>query len=117
MQGLPPCNYGTTKYNGVTFYLDTVDDTFNYWSGPNANACTEFQTTQTLCLNGAPNNANDAPTPGLPGLTGNIATGCTNNVTVQFIWEPNVAHSWQQQYNTVRWQFFAANPKPATRKP
>ena len=116
-EGLSPCNYGTTKYNAVTFYLDTVDDTFKYWSGPNANACTEFQTTQTLCLNDAPNNANDAPTPGLPGLTGNIATGCTNNVTVQFIWEPNVAHSWQQQYNTARWLFFASNPKPAMRKP
>ena len=113
---LPPCNYGTTLYNAVRFYLDTVDDTFNYWTGPNTNACTTFQTAQTLCLNGAPNNANDAPTPGLPGFTGNIATGCTNNVTVQFIWEPNVAHSWQQQYNTFRWQFFAANPKPAAPK-
>src|ERR1035438_9748711 len=48
-KNLWPCNYGTTKYSGVTFTLDTVDDTFNYWTGPNANACTVFQTTQTLC--------------------------------------------------------------------
>jgi hypothetical protein len=62
-------------------------------------------------LNGVPNNANDAPTPNMTGLTGNIATGCTNDVEVQFIWEPDVAHSFQQQYDTVRWQFFAAHPK------
>lgn len=97
-----PCNYGTTKYSGVTFTLDTVDDTFNYWAGPNANACTVFQTTQTLCTNGEPT----------PGLSGNIATGCSaSNVEVQFIWEWNVAHSYQQQNNTARWLFFAAHPK------
>ena len=33
---LPPCNYGTTLYSGVTSTLDTVDDTFNYWAGPNS---------------------------------------------------------------------------------
>jgi poly(3-hydroxybutyrate) depolymerase len=109
---LPPCNYGTTNYSGVIFTMGSVDDTFNYWTGPNTNACTQFQTTQTLCSNHAPNNANDAPTPGLTGLTGNIASSCANNSEVQFIWEPNIAHSWQQQYNTVRWQFFAAHPKP-----
>lgn len=115
---LPPCNYGKTSYSGVVFYLDTVDDTFNYWTGPTANSCTVFQTTQPLCLNDEPNNANDAQIPGLPaGLTGNMATGCTNNnVTVEFIWEPDVAHSWQTQYDTARWQFFAAHPKPATEK-
>jgi poly(hydroxyalkanoate) depolymerase family esterase len=110
-ENLWPCGYGTTYYSGVLFTLDTVDDTFNYWSGPNANACTVFQTTQPLCLNGVPNNANDAPTPGMRGLTGNVATGCTNNTEVQFIWEPDVAHSFQQQYDAVRWQFFAAHPK------
>jgi poly(3-hydroxybutyrate) depolymerase len=111
---LPPCNYGTTLYSGVTFTLDTVDDTFNYWV--QQNSCTVLQTTETLCSDGAPNNANDAPTPGMSGLTGNIATGCTDDVEVQFIWEPNLAHSWKQPYNTARWLFFAANPMPATRK-
>jgi poly(3-hydroxybutyrate) depolymerase len=110
--GLPPCDYGTTKYSGVTFTLDTVDDTFNYWTGPNANACKVFQTTQTLCLDDAPNNANDAPTPGMSGMTGNVATSCANNTEVQFIWEPGVGHSWQQKNNTARWLFFAAHPKP-----
>ena len=108
-----PCSYGTTKYSGVTYTLDTVDDTFNYWA--QQNGCTTLQTSQPLCLNSAPNNTNDAPTPGMPNMTGNIATGCTNNVEVQFIWEPNVAHSFQQQYNAQRWQFFAANPMPAAR--
>jgi poly(3-hydroxybutyrate) depolymerase len=109
---LPPCNYGTTVYSNVTFSLDTVDDTFNYWVAQNS--CTTLQTTQPLCLNGAPNNANDAPVPGLPGLSGNVATGCANNTEVQFIWEPNVGHSFQQQNNTARWLFFAAHPMQST---
>jgi poly(3-hydroxybutyrate) depolymerase len=108
---LPPCNYGTTVYSAVTYYLDTVDDTFNYWA--TQNSCTTLQTTQPLCLNDAPDNANDAPTPGMTGKTGNIATGCKDDVEVQFIWEPNVGHSYQAQNNTARWLFFAAHPKPA----
>lgn len=97
---LPPCNYGTTKYSGVNFTLDTVDDTFNYWV--QQNSCKVMQTTQTLCTN-------DAPT---PGLSGNIATGCeVSNVEVQFIWEPNIAHSFQQQNDTTRWLFFASHEK------
>ena len=108
---LPPCNYGPTNYSGVIYTMDSVDDTFNYWTGPNTNACTQFQTTQTLCANSAPNNANDAPSPGLSGMTGNIASSCANNTEVQFIWEPNIAHSWQPKYDAVRWQFFAAHPK------
>ena len=114
-ENLWPCNYGTTKYSSGTFYLDTVDDTFNYWTGPLANACTVFQTTQTLCLNDEPNNANDAPTPGMPGDTGNIATGCASpngqNVEVQFIWEKGVAHSWDGANNTARWLFLSSHPK------
>jgi len=110
---LPPCNYGRTGYSGVLYYLDTVDDTFNYWTGPNANACTVFQTTQPLCLDDAPNNANDAPTPGLTGLTGNVATGCSqSNIEVQFVWEPGVPHAYGPKYNTARWQFLASHPKP-----
>jgi poly(3-hydroxybutyrate) depolymerase len=109
---LPPCNYGTTGYSGVIYHLDTVDDTFNYWTGPNANACTAFQTSQPLCLNDAPNNTNDAPTPGMTGLTGNVASSCSeSNVEVQFIWEPGVTHAFEPQYNTARWLFFAAHPK------
>jgi poly(3-hydroxybutyrate) depolymerase len=125
-ENLPPCNYGTTKYNGVNFYLDTVDDTFNFWTvgppgGPSTNACTTLQTTAPLCLNDEPNYLNDAPTPNMPGLTGNIATGCTNsNVVVQFIWEPNIEHSWQQEYDTQRWLFFKnpyASITQVTQKP
>ena len=107
-----PCGYRTTKYSGVTFYLDTVDDTFNFWTGSSADACTAFATAQPLCLNGVPNNANDAPMLGVSGLTGNDATACANNVNteVQFIWMPGIGHSWEQQYNALRWSFLASHP-------
>ncbi len=102
---LPPCNYGTTVYSGVTFYLDTVDDTFNYWVGQNQ--CTTLQTTETLCTNGE----------ATPGLSGNVATGCTgNNIEVQFIWESGVGHSWINSNDTTRWLFLAAHPKTAGSK-
>lgn len=103
---LPPCNYSTTKYNGVIFTLDTVDDTFNYWSGTSADACTVFANTEPLCLNGAAN----------PNTTGNDATGCTSNAEVQFNWEQGVAHNWQEQNNGARWTFFAKHPMPASRR-
>lgn len=104
-KNLWPCNYGTTKYSGVTFTLDTVDDTFNYWV--QQNACTTLQTSQSLCSNGEPTQ----------GLSGNDATSCAaSNIEVQFIWEQNVAHSWQQQNNTARWLFFASHPKQSARK-
>jgi len=106
-----PCGYGQTNYSGVIFTVDSGDDTFNFWTEPATNSCTTFQTTAPLCADNAPNNANDAPTPGIPGDTGNIATGCTNNIEVQFIWEPGVAHSAQTQTNIDRWLFFAAHPK------
>lgn len=99
---LPPCNYGQTNYSGVWFTLDTVDDTFNYWVSQNG--CTTLATTQTLCTN-------DAAT---PGLSGNIATGCAGNTEVQFIWEPGVAHSWQNANNTARWLFLSSHPKSSS---
>jgi poly(hydroxyalkanoate) depolymerase family esterase len=98
---LPPCNYGTTKYSGVTYTLDTVNDTYNYWV--DQNNCTTQQTTQPLCTNGKPTS----------GSSGNIATNCSNaNVEVQFIWESGVAHAWRAQNNVARWQFLSAHPKP-----
>ena len=110
---LLPCGYGTTKYSGVTYYLDTVDDTFNYWA--QQNSCTTLQTTQPLCLDGVPNNANDAPSPGMTGDTGNVAQGCASpggqNIEVQFIWEPGVGHSWVSNNNTARWNFLSTHPK------
>jgi poly(3-hydroxybutyrate) depolymerase len=97
---LPPCNYGTTVYGPVTYYLDTVDDTFNYWV--QQNKCSTLQTTQTLCTDGA----------ATPNLAGNIATGCTgNNIEVQFIWEPNTGHSWVSSHNASRWEFLSSHPK------
>lgn len=99
---LPPCNYGTTVYSKVTYYLDTVDDTFNYWV--QQNACTTLQTTQTLCTDGE----------ATAGLSGNVATNCgsNSNVEVQFIWEQNVGHTWTSGNNTSRWLFLSAHPKP-----
>lgn len=97
---LPPCNYGTTVYSRVTYYLDTVDDTFNYWVGQNQ--CSTLQTMQTLCTDGS----------ATPGLSGNIATGCTgNNTEVQFIWEQGLGHTWVNSDDTTRWLFLAAHPK------
>ena len=114
-QNLWPCGYGKTVYSGVTFTLDTVDDTFNYWV--KQNSCTTLQTTQTLCTATAPNNTNDAPTPGMPGFTGNVATSCVqSNIEVQFIWEPGVAHSYQAKNNIARWAFFAAHSKQPAKK-
>lgn len=113
-ENLWPCGYGTTSYSSVTFTLDTVDDTFKYWVTAPQNSCTTLETTQPLCLNGVPNNTNDAPTPGISGDTGNIATGCTNNVEVQFIWEAGVGHNPEPQTDVDRWLFFAAHPKPST---
>jgi poly(3-hydroxybutyrate) depolymerase len=100
---LPPCNYGDTNYGGIWYYLDTVDDTFNYWVSQNS--CTTLQTTQTLCTDGA----------ATPGLSGNVATGCTgSNIEVQFIWEPNTGHGWSSQNNNARWLFMAAHPKTSS---
>jgi poly(3-hydroxybutyrate) depolymerase len=104
-QNLWPCGYGTTVYSGVTFTLDTVDDTFNYWV--QQNKCTTLQTTQTLCSGNVPN----------PNVTGNIATTCSqSNIEVQFIWEPGVAHNFQSKNNTARWLFFAAHAKQPGKK-
>jgi poly(hydroxyalkanoate) depolymerase family esterase len=97
---LPPCNYGTTLYSDVAYYLDTVDDTFNYWV--QQNSCTALQTTQTLCTDGAATS----------GLSGNVATSCVaGNIEVMFNWEAGVGHAWTGKYNASRWLFFAAHPK------
>jgi poly(3-hydroxybutyrate) depolymerase len=97
---LAPCNNGATAYSGVTFHLDTVDDTFNYWVGQNH--CSNRQTTQNLCTGGSATS----------GLAGNIATGCTgNNIEVQFIWEQGVGHTWESGDNDARWQFLSSHPK------
>jgi poly(hydroxyalkanoate) depolymerase family esterase len=98
---LPPCNYGTTNYSGIIYYLDTVDNTFNYWVSQNA--CSTLQTTQTLCTDEQPTS----------GLSGNIATGCSGNSTieVQFIWEDGLGHSWVSKNDPTKWQFMAAHPK------
>jgi len=100
----PPCNYGTSGFSGVAYYMDTVDDTFNYWV--KQDNCSSLQTTQTLCTGGAPT----------PGLAGNMATGCTDSNVVQFIWESGVGHSWVAGNNTARWLFLAAHPKPAVKR-
>jgi poly(3-hydroxybutyrate) depolymerase len=96
---IPPCNNGTTNYSGKIFYLATVDQSFNYWV--KQDACTHKKNTKKLCLNGSAN----------PNTTGNDATGCSSKTEVQFIWEENVAHSWEPSNNTARWLFLAAHPK------
>jgi poly(hydroxyalkanoate) depolymerase family esterase len=97
--GISPCNNGIAKYSGKSFYLATVDDSFNYWT--QQNACTQLQNSQPLCQNGKANQ----------NTTGNDATACTASTEVQFIWEQNIAHSWQEKNDAARWQFLAAHPK------
>lgn len=94
-----PCGYGTTSYSSVSFVLDTVDDTFNYWVGQNS--CTTLATTQTLCSGSSAN----------PNVTGNLATGCTNKTQVQFIWEEGVGHTWQQKNLPAIWSFLSSYQK------
>ena len=96
---LPPCDNGTTEYSGYTFYMATVDQTFNYWTAQNS--CTVFQNNEPLCLDGKAN----------PATTGNDATACTNGVEVQFIWEESIGHEWEPGNNQTRWNFFASHPK------
>ena len=107
-----PCGYGLTKYAGVTFTLDTVDDTFNYWVAQNS--CSTLQTTATLCSGSTSNYENDAPTPGVSGDTGNVATGCSeSNTAVQFVWEPGMGHVWNTKNLPAIWNFLSSHPKQA----
>jgi poly(3-hydroxybutyrate) depolymerase len=113
-ENLWPCGYGTTTYSNITFTVDSVDDTFNYWK--QQNQCSTVETTAPLCLSGSPNSANDFQSPGIPGDTGNLATGCTvpagdQNIQVQFVWEPGVAHTWNQNNIPYIWNFFAGQQK------
>lgn len=113
-ENLWPCGYGATNYSSDIFTVGTVDDTFNYWT--QQNQCTTVETTQTLCLSGSPNNASDYPSPGIPGDTGNLATGCAvppggQNIQVQFVWEPGVAHTWNEYNIPYIWSFLSAQQK------
>ncbi|MGA9389712.1 MAG: Ig-like domain repeat protein [Candidatus Sulfotelmatobacter sp.] len=113
-ENLWPCDYGTTNYSNVVFTVGTVDDTFNYWV--QQDQCSTVETTQTLCLNGSPNNASDYPSPGIPGDTGNLATGCAvppggQNIEVQFVWEPGIAHTWNENNIPYIWSFLSAQQK------
>jgi poly(hydroxyalkanoate) depolymerase family esterase len=98
---LPPCGYGRAVYSNIWYYLDTVDDTFNYWVSQNQ--CSTLQTTQTLCTDGE----------ATPDLSGNVATECTgdSNIEVQFIWEQGLGHAWKSNNNAARWQFLSSHPK------
>jgi poly(3-hydroxybutyrate) depolymerase len=113
-ENLWPCGYGTTSYSSVIFTVSSVDDTFNYWK--QQNQCTTVETSATLCLNGSPNSANDYPSPDIPGDTGNLATGCVvppggQNIQVQFVWEPGVAHTWNQNNIPYIWNFLSGQQK------
>lgn len=94
-----PCGYGTTTYNGVTFTLDTVDDTFNYWV--RQDSCTSLATTETLCSGTTAN----------PNVSSNLATGCANNAEVEFMWEDGVGHLWELSNLAAIWTFFSEHVK------
>lgn len=99
------------------------EQTFNYWAGPTANACTTFDTTQPLC---------DAQG-SLTAVLEKDATGCHGSAEVRFYRLGGGAHLWyttpmnvadQVPYNPafdsttgvttddILWNFFATHPKP-----
>jgi poly(3-hydroxybutyrate) depolymerase len=94
-----PCGYRATTYNGVTFTLDTVDDTFNYWV--TQNGCTTLATNNTLCSGSTAN----------PAVSGNLAAGCTSNTEVQFVWEEGVSHLWKTGNIPAIWNFLSTHQK------
>ncbi len=94
-----PCGYGTTTYNGVTFWLDTVDNTFNYWAAQDA--CTTLSTTNTLCSGSTANSS----------VTNKIATVCASNVEVEFMWEDGIGHLWEPGNLSAIWTFFSTHSK------
>lgn len=99
------------------------EQTFNYWAGPTANACTTFDTTQPLC---------DVQS-NLTAVLKKDATGCRGNAEVRFFRLEGGMHLWytapmnspgQVPYNPtldsttgvttddILWSFFVAHPKP-----
>jgi polyhydroxybutyrate depolymerase len=99
------------------------EETFNYWSGPRANSCATFDTTQPIC---------DAQLH-QTALSEKNATGCLGNTEVKFYRLQGGAHLWytapmnvpgQTPYNPtlsastgittndILWNFFASHPKP-----
>jgi polyhydroxybutyrate depolymerase len=98
------------------------EETFNYWAGASANACTSFDTTQPIC---------DAQ--GNPVAIEKRASGCAGGTEVQYYRLEGGIHLWytvpmnvlgQMPYNPsfgtttgvttddILWKFFAAHPKP-----
>jgi poly(3-hydroxybutyrate) depolymerase len=110
--------------------IPSQDTVFNYWAGPSTNACSTFDTTQSICDGG------------VPLLSAKKATGCKESAEVQFyqLQGPYATHGWYNtagrwsvpldgsmpvspynaQFNAttglttndVIWNFFAAHPKP-----
>jgi polyhydroxybutyrate depolymerase len=98
------------------------DETFNYWTGAQANSCSTVNTSAALCVSGQPSS-----------VTLKDATGCRANAEVKIYQLIGGNHQW---YNTpmnqaaqvpfnpnlnastgivtddIIWNFFASHPKP-----
>ena len=98
------------------------EESFNYWSGPRANSCTAFNTTQPIC---------DAQLQ-QTAIPEKDASGCLGNTEVKFYRLQGGVHLWytvpmnvpgQAPYNPalnattgvttndILWNFFASHPK------
>jgi polyhydroxybutyrate depolymerase len=75
------------------------DDDVNFWTS--ANSCTARSTTQPLCTEGTPT----------PGVNSQIATGCTDGMTVVFEREIGVGHTWVKGTEAKIWSFFRSHPR------
>ena len=99
------------------------EESFNYWSGPRANSCTTFDTSQPIC---------DAQLQ-QTAISEKDASGCAGNAEVKFYRLQGGVHLWytvpmnvagQTPYNPtltattgvttndILWNFFASHPKP-----
>jgi len=109
-------------YCGVAGWA-SQDETFDYWTGPSANSCSNFDTSTSLC---------DAQG-NVSAVYEKDATGCSGNAEVRIYRLEGGTHTWytgsmnvagQVPYNPdfnsttgvteldVLWNFFAAHPKP-----
>jgi len=98
-------------------------ETFSYWSGASANACTTFDTSQPIC------DGQGNPT----SVVEKRATGCRGGTEVQYYRIEGGVHQWytipmnvvgRTPYNPdfnastgvttndILWKFFAGHPKP-----
>lgn len=118
---VPYCGGPNAQYGNWSFA--SQETTFDYWSGPSANACATFSPSTPLCDDhGA-----------ITSVTSKVATSCKNGAEVRLYRIGGGAHAWwptplndpnSPPYNPdlnvstgvttneIVWKFFAAHRKP-----